>query len=198
MSFILGVTGGIATGKSTVVDIFKKYGFPVVDADLIARQVVEPNTPGLEKIVITFGKEILQSNGTLNRKKLGELVFSDVKKKQMLDQLLAPFLQEAIINQIEKKAKESSLVIADIPLLYEANYEKNVDQVAVVYIPENLQVQRLMKRDQISKKEAQQKITSQLPIEEKKQRADVIFDNQEEVVSIFQQVTSWLKENQFL
>ncbi|GAA3022635.1 dephospho-CoA kinase [Tetragenococcus solitarius] len=198
MSFILGITGGIATGKSTVVDVFRHYGFPVVDADVIARQVVEPNTPALKKITEIFGKDILQTDGALNRSKLGKLIFSNPRNKQVLDQLLAPFLQEAIIKQIEKKAKESSLVIADIPLLYEAGYDKDVNQVAVVYIPEDVQLQRLTKRDQITKQEARQKIASQLSIEEKKQRADIIFDNQKDLTSIFQQVTSWLKENQFL
>lgn len=198
MSFILGVTGGIATGKSGVVDIFKQYGFPVVDADVIAREVVEPGTPGLKKIVATFGKEVLQEDNSLDRKKLGQLVFADTKKRKTLDQLLAPFLQEAITYQIEKKARVTPLVIADIPLLYEAGYDKVVDQVAVVYIPERIQQERLIKRDQITKKEAQQKIASQLPIEEKKERADIVFDNQKDLLSTQQQVDSWLKENQFL
>ncbi|GBD61460.1 dephospho-CoA kinase [Tetragenococcus halophilus subsp. halophilus] len=198
MSFILGITGSIATGKSTVVNIFKQYGFPVVDADIIAREVVEPNTAGLKKIVETFGSSVLCSDGSLNRKQLGQIIFSDTKKRQALNALLAPFLQEAIIEQIKRASAAASLVIADIPLLYEAGYDKYMDQVAVVYIPEDLQVQRLMKRDRITKKEAQKKVASQLSIEEKKKRADIIFDNQESLSSIRQQIFSWLKERQFL
>ncbi|MCF1601304.1 dephospho-CoA kinase [Tetragenococcus halophilus] len=198
MSFILGITGSIATGKSTVVNIFKQYGFPVVDADIIAREVVEPNTAGLKKIVETFGSSVLCSDGSLNRKQLGQMIFNDAKKRQALNALLAPFLQEAIIEQIKRASAAASLVIADIPLLYEAGYDKYMDQVAVVYIPEDLQVQRLMKRDRITKKEAQKKVASQLSIEEKKKRADIIFDNQESLSSIRQQIFSWLKERQFL
>lgn len=198
MSFILGITGSIATGKSTVVNIFKQYGFSVVDADIIAREVVEPNTAGLKKVVETFGSSVLCSDGSLNRKQLGQIIFSDTKKRQALNALLAPFLQEAIIEQIKRASAVSSLVIADIPLLYEAGYDKYMDQVAVVYIPEDLQVQRLMKRDRITKKEAQKKVASQLSIEEKKKRADIIFDNQESLSSIRQQIFSWLKERQFL
>lgn len=198
MSFILGITGSIATGKSTVVNIFKQYGFPVVDADIIAREVVEPNTAGLKKVVETFGSSVLCSDGSLNRKQLGQIIFSDTKKRQALNALLAPFLQEAIIEQIKRASAAAALVIADIPLLYEAGYDKYMDQVAVVYIPEDLQVQRLMKRDRITKKEAQKKVASQLSIEEKKKRADIIFDNQESLSSIRQQIFSWLKERQFL
>ncbi|AOF48910.1 dephospho-CoA kinase [Tetragenococcus halophilus] len=198
MSFILGITGSIATGKSTVVNIFKQYGFSVVDADIIAREVVEPNTAGLKKVVETFGSSVLCSDGSLNRKQLGQIIFSDTKKRQALNALLAPFLQEAIIEQIKRASAVSSLVIADIPLLYEAGYDKYMDQVAVVYIPEDLQVQRLMKRDRITKKEAQKKVASQLSIEEKKKRADIIFDNQESLSSIRQQIFSWLKKRQFL
>lgn len=198
MSFILGITGSIATGKSTVVNIFKQYGFSVVDADIIAREVVEPNTAGLKKVVETFGSSVLCSDGSLNRKQLGQIIFSDTKKRQALNALLAPFLQEAIIEQIKRASAVSSLVIADIPLLYEAGYDKYMDQVAVVFIPEDLQVQRLMKRDRITKKEAQKKVASQLSIEEKKKRADIIFDNQESLSSIRQQIFSWLKKRQFL
>ncbi|MDN6408589.1 MAG: dephospho-CoA kinase [Tetragenococcus halophilus] len=198
MSFILGITGSIATGKSTVVNIFKQYGFPVVDADIIAREVVEPNTAGLKKIVETFGSSVLCSDGSLNRKQLGQMIFNDAKKRQALNALLAPFLQEAIIEQIKRASAAASLVIADIPLLYEAGYDKYMDQLAVVYIPEDLQVQRLMKRDRITKKEPQKKVASQLSIEEKKKRADIIFDNQESLSSIRQQIFSWLKERQFL
>jgi len=150
MSFVLGITGSIATGKSTVVNIFKEYGFPVVDADIIAREVVKPNTAGLKKVVETFGSSVLCSDGSLNRKQLGQIIFNDAKKRQTLNALLAPFLQEAIIEQIKRASDTSSLVIADIPLLYEAGYDKYMDQVAVVYILENLHVQRLMKRDRIT------------------------------------------------
>lgn len=168
MGMILGLTGGIATGKSTVVEIFKDEGFPIVDADIIAREIVEPGTPGLQAVVDAFGSELLFADGSLNRKKLGKIIFSDKQKRERLNRVLSPFLREAILTDIARKKNLSSLVIVDIPLLYEGGYDAVVDQVAVVYIPEELQLSRLMKRDDLSALEAEQRIDSQMPIEEKK------------------------------
>ncbi|WP_202622314.1 dephospho-CoA kinase [Candidatus Enterococcus willemsii] len=198
MSMVLGITGGIATGKSTVVNFLRQHGFPIVDGDVIAREVVEPNTLGLATIVDTFGVDILQENGTLNRKKLGALVFSDEQKREQLNAILGPIIRLEILRQIDNYKSRSSLVIADIPLLFESHYEDVMDQVAVVYVPEEIQEQRLMARDQLTKEEAQQRIKSQMPIEEKKQLADVVFDNQGSQLETQQQVEKWLKEHHFL
>ncbi|MGM0124128.1 dephospho-CoA kinase [Enterococcus sp. AZ194] len=193
MSFILGITGGIATGKSSVVAIFEKLGYPIVDADKVARLVVEPNTPGLAAIVIEFGEDILTSEGQLDRKKLGALVFQSDEKRQTLNRLLNPFIRTEILAQIEAKKRLSSLVIVDIPLLYEGYYDVYMTQVAVVYIPESLQLIRLMKRDHLTEYEANKRIKSQMSIEEKKQRADIIFDNQGTFEETEQQILEWLK-----
>ncbi|MGC6767461.1 dephospho-CoA kinase [Enterococcus sp. LJL128] len=198
MSLILGLTGGIATGKTTAVKVFKRNGFPVVDSDQIARQVVEPETPGLKAVTAVFGEEILNEDGTLNRKKLGRLIFSNDKKRALLDDTLAPFLQEQISQAIKAAAETSQLVIADIPLLYEKNYEDSVDRIAVVYIPEQLQVTRLAARDAISEVEACQRMNSQLPIEEKKKRADIVFDNQGTVEKLERQILNWLKDERLI
>ncbi|GGC79975.1 dephospho-CoA kinase [Enterococcus wangshanyuanii] len=197
MGMILGLTGGIATGKSTVVEIFKEAGFPIVDADVIAREVVEPGTRGLQAIVDAFGPEILFSDGSLDRKKLGKLIFSDKQKRDHLNHVLSPFLRAAILEDIDRKKNMSSLVIVDIPLLYEGGYDAVVDQVAVVYIPEEVQLSRLMERDNLSSLEAAQRIDSQMPIEEKKRRADLIFDNQKTVEETKKQVKKWLSKNIF-
>lgn len=197
MGLILGLTGGIATGKSTVVEIFKEEGFPIVDADIIAREIVEPGTPGLQAVVDAFGSELLFADGSLNRKKLGKIIFSDNQKRERLNQVLSPFLREAILTDIARKKNLSSLVIVDIPLLYEGGYDAVVDQVAVVYIPEELQLSRLMKRDDLSAFEAEQRIDSQMPIEEKKNRADIIFDNQKTTEETKKQVKKWLSKNIF-
>jgi len=197
MTKILGLTGGIATGKSTVVKVFKELGFPVVDADVIAREVVEVGRPALAKIVSTFGTEILQPDGSLDRKKLGALVFSDEEKRQKLNALLSPFLREAILSQIEKKKDRASLVVVDIPLLYEGGYENDMDQVAVVYVPETIQLDRLMKRDHLTEQEAWQRINSQLSIEQKKQRADIVFDNQKTIQETKKLVENWVLKNHF-
>ncbi|MGX7196134.1 dephospho-CoA kinase [Enterococcus olivae] len=198
MTMILGVTGGIATGKSTVVQIFREHGFPIVDGDVVAREIVEPNQGGLAAIVETFGKEILHADGTLDRKKLGAVIFSDPEQRQVLNELLAPFLQEEISRQLTEAKKIAALVIADIPLLFEAEYDKKVDQTAVVYISEELQLQRLMMRDQLTEEQAMQRINSQLPIEEKKKRADIIFDNRGTKEKTRHQVEAWLKNEKFI
>lgn len=192
MGMVLGLTGGIATGKSTVVDLFQQFGFPIVDADKIARQVVEPETPGLQDIVQFFGTEILTATGSLNRKKLGAIIFADAQKRTKLNQLLSSYIQAAIMAEIEVKQAHSSLVVVDIPLLYEGGYETYMDQVAVVYIPESLQLVRLMARDQLTKKEALQRIHSQWPIEKKRELADVVFDNQGEQEQTKKNISNWL------
>lgn len=196
MAFILGVTGGIATGKSTVVDVFRKAGVPIVDGDLIAREIVEPGQPALKALVAAFGEEIL-TEARLNRKKLGEIVFNDPAKRQLLDRLLDGYLRGAITDQIKDVAKKAPLVVADIPLLYEADYQQYMDQVAVVYIPKELQLTRLMQRDHLTKDAALQRMKSQLSIEEKRQKADFLFDNQGTREETRQQVLRWLAEKGF-
>ncbi|EOL46058.1 dephospho-CoA kinase [Enterococcus phoeniculicola] len=194
MSFILGITGGISTGKSSVVAVFKELGYPIVDADIVARQVVEPQTPGLNAIVEVFGNEIITEDGHLNRKKLGSIIFQSDEKRQQLNQLLNPFIRSEIVAQIEEKKKLASLVIVDIPLLFEGHYEQYMTQVAVVYIPEVLQLQRLMKRDHLNEEDALKRIHSQLDIEEKKKRADIVFDNQGSQEKTREQVMAWLSK----
>ncbi|MGX7162747.1 dephospho-CoA kinase [Enterococcus massiliensis] len=196
MKKILGVTGGIATGKSTVVDIFRAHGFPIIDGDLIAREVVVPNSPGLAAIVGSFGKEILTEEGTLDRKKLGRIVFQEEEKLNLLNQVLNPFIRSEILRQLQEA--EAPLVIADIPLLFEGHYDQYVDQVAVVYLPESLQVQRLMERDNFSQESAMQRIRSQMPINEKRNRADIVFDNQGTRQQTKKIVEDWLSQNQFI
>ena len=196
MAFILGITGGIATGKSTVVDVFRKAGVPIVDGDLIAREIVEPGKPALKALVAAFGEEILTED-RLNRKKLGEIVFNDPAKRQLLDRLLDGYLRGAITDQIKDAAKKAPLVVADIPLLYEADYQQYMDQVAVVYIPKELQLTRLMQRDHLTKDAALQRMKSQLSIEEKRQKADFLFDNQGTREETRQQVLRWLAKKGF-
>lgn len=197
MGMVLGLTGGIATGKSTVVSVFKRLGFPVVDADVIAREIVEIGMPALGEVVSLFGSEILNSDGSLDRKKLGEIIFSDEEKRKKLNSILSPFLKERILAEIADKKSKAPLVIVDIPLLYEGGYEKFVDKVAVVYIPKTMQLTRLMKRDNLTEREAQQRITSQLPIEKKRQKADILFDNQNSIEETEKLVGKWVLENKF-
>lgn len=198
MGFVLGLTGGIASGKSTVLQFFKEYHFPIVDGDQIAREIVRVGQPALAALVAHFGQEILLENKELDRKKLGALIFADATKRKELDALLNPFLRKAIYQEVEKKKKQAALTVVDLPLLYEGHYEKLMDQVAVVYLPKESQMQRLMQRDNLSKEAAEQRIASQMSIEEKKERADILFDNRGSLAETKQQVTTWLKGQGFL
>lgn len=198
MSFALGITGGIATGKSTVVKVFKEYGFPVVDGDVVARKVVEPGTPCLEALVDYFGRDILLDNGGLNRKKLGQIVFSDETKRLKMNALMDPYIRGEIETEITAAKNVSSLVIVDIPLLYESDYQQVLDAVAVVYLPPEVQLERLMLRDNFSQKEALERMESQWPIDKKKALADVVFDNRGSREETRSQVVDWLKKNQYI
>lgn len=200
IGFVLGLTGGIATGKSTAAAIFSNHGIPIVDGDIIAREVVAPKSEGLLALVSVFGDVILQKNGTLDRKALGQIVFNSAEERKKMDRLLDPFIRTAITEKIEQLKTEYPLVVADIPLLYEGHYEQLMDAVAVVYLPESIQIQRLMKRNHLSLEEAKQRVSSQLSIEEKKALADIVFDNSGSKEMLEAQIKNWLAEsrNRFL
>ncbi|CAM3314152.1 dephospho-CoA kinase [Vagococcus fessus] len=195
MTFILGLTGGIATGKSTVSRYFSDQGYPVIDADLIAREVVEPGTLGLEKIVSVFGRSVLTQQGELDRQKLGQLVFSDILKRKKLDAVLDGEIRQAIVKAIEEYTlKKTALVIVDIPLLYEAGYESLMTKVMVVYVSEETQLKRLMERNSLTQEEAKQRMNSQLSIQIKKMRADFVIDNSGTKEETKLQVLDWLEK----
>lgn len=198
MAFVLGITGGIATGKSSVVQHFKGLGFPVVDADIIARHLLDQNMPAYNEIVKVFGSEILQENGEINRQALGALVFNHPDKLKQLDELMAPFLQESILAAIKQASQNQKLVIVDVPLMYEKGYDEWMDQVAVVYCTPEQQLNRLMKRNQLTEKEAKQRINSQLPIEMKKLLAEIVFDNSANLKQTLEQVDTWLSNRKYI
>lgn len=198
MSFVLGVTGGIASGKSTVVNFFKTEGFPVVDGDIVAREVVEPRSEGLNALEEMFGSEILQKDGSLDRKKLGALIFQNEQKRQVLNKTLDPFIRGEIEKQTAEAKNKSDLVIVDIPLLFEGHYEAMMSAVAVVYVTPEIQLKRLMNRNDLSEKAALARINSQLSLEQKKKRADIVFDNCNSQERTKEQVLDWLKKNKFV
>ncbi|UQF39052.1 dephospho-CoA kinase [Vagococcus lutrae] len=195
MTYTLGLTGGIATGKSTVTRFFIQHDIPVVDADVIAREVVEPGTDGLAKIVKAFGKGILLEDGSLNRKKLGEIIFKDEDKREMLNKILHQEIHQKMMMAKEKwESEKVPLIVFDIPLLYEAEYQSTFDAIMVVYVPEKTQIARLMARDELTVQQARDRIASQLPIEEKKARADIVIDNSQTIADTYEQVQNWLIE----
>ena len=185
----IGLTGGIATGKSTVSNYLKELAYPLIDADVIARQLVEPGQEGLERLVVRFGREILHESGALNRQVLGQRLFGDAQLRQEVDQLLHPLIYEALEAESQRLAQAGAqLAFFDIPLLYETGYDQKMDQVWVVYLPHAMQVERLMARNSWSQAQAEAAIASQASIEAKRQRADLVIDNQGTLAVTFAQV----------
>lgn len=175
---VFGITGGIATGKSTVSGMIEKLGFTVIDADQIAHQVMEPGQEAYEKVVEHFGDNILLDDGRIDRKKLGAIVFHDEKKRQLLNSLVHPAVRKEMYSLMEAaKKRGEKAVFLDIPLLYENGLEHLVEKVIVVYTDEGTQLERLMARNHLTREDALARIRSQMPIEEKKNRADEVIDN---------------------
>ncbi|GAA0367479.1 dephospho-CoA kinase [Alkalibacterium iburiense] len=195
MTFVLGLTGGIASGKTTVSNHFKTLQIPVIDADIIARKVMEPGQAALQKVVAAFGQDILLADGTLNRKKLGEIVFTHPEKLEQLNKIVQKEIYTHILSEKEKFImKGVPLLVLDIPLLFEAGYEDEVDEIMVVYTTHENQLKRLMKRNQLSEAEAQARIQSQLSLNVKKEKADSVIDNNGSVEKTLEQVDAWLSE----
>ncbi|KRK46429.1 dephospho-CoA kinase [Dellaglioa algida] len=193
MTYILGLTGGIATGKSTVSHIFKNSNVPVIDADIIARQVVEPKSETLKMIINEFGEKYLMENGALNRKKLGKLVFNDGAALEKLNGVIHPAIRKEILTQIQfQKKLGSPVIVLDMPLLFEQNYQIICDAVMVVFVPETTQLKRLINRDGLTSDEAQLRIKAQWPIQKKKDLADFVIDNSTTVAVTRGQVLNWL------
>jgi dephospho-CoA kinase len=177
---IIGLTGGIGSGKSTVSHLFVARGAKLVDADAIAREVVELGSPILAEVVAAFGEEILHPDGRLNRKQLGNLVFQNPALKKQLENILHPPIRQLIrtrMNEFES-ADPEGLVVVDIPLLFESKLESMFEHVVVVYVPEEVQITRLIAREGWSEDVAKRRIATQMPIEDKRLRADTVIENQ--------------------
>lgn len=175
----MGLTGSIATGKSTVSEMFRRKGAEIIDADHIAREVVEPGTEGLARIVREFGHGMLDEEGKLNRERLGARIFQNPAEREKLNRLLHPLIVDCMRAKTEKikKEKDPDLLIWDVPLLIEGNLTQWVEAVILVYTPKEIQLERLMKRNALSKEEAEKRILAQMDIEEKKKYADYMIDN---------------------
>ena len=177
---LLGVTGGIASGKTTVANMLQELGAPIIDFDLIARKVVEPGTPALREIVDYFGKQVLQDDGTLNRKAVSDIVFRDFEKRKKLESFTHPRIHEEFEKQVREIAEKdpNAVIQVVIPLLIELNLQYLFHKILVVYIPMEEQVKRLAKRDGITIEEAANILKSQLPIDEKVGYADFVIHNE--------------------
>ncbi|OKP98325.1 dephospho-CoA kinase [Paenibacillus sp. P46E] len=189
---IMGLTGGIASGKSTVSAIFVDKGARLVDADVIAREVMLPESPVLAAAVQEFGEEILQPDGTLNRARLGEIVFHDPEARQKLNDLTHPAIRREIKNQMYALEQDNPqrLVIVDIPLLYESRLDNLFQEIIVVYVPRELQLDRLMERNTLTMEQAEGRLNAQMDIELKRSKATYVIDNRGNLDDTRQQVAA--------
>ncbi|KAI0261405.1 CoaE-domain-containing protein [Gloeopeniophorella convolvens] len=175
---VIGLTGGIATGKSTVSAQLAARGIPIIDADVLAREVVRPGTRALQKIVKTFGPEVLQADGTLDRPKLGAIVFGDEIQRRKLNAIVHPAVRWGMaLGVLKCWLRGERVCILDVPLLIESKIYQWVGKVVVVYCSAELQLQRLMKRDGSTREAARARLKAQLPIAEKLGFADIVIDN---------------------
>lgn len=193
MTLIIGLTGGIASGKSTVSSMFEQLNIPVIDADKLARKVVEPGEKAYDEIVEVFGIEILQADQSLHRKKLGAIIFADEEKRNKLNQIVHPAIRKKMMEQRDDLvARGVKCVVLDIPLLFESKLTSYVDKIMVVYVDENVQLDRLMERDHSTEKEAIQRIRAQMPLKEKTALADAIINNNDSKEKTLEQLKSIL------
>lgn len=174
-----GLTGGIATGKSTVCEIFRGAGAIIIDADKIGHQTMRKDRPAWREIVARFGRKVLQANGEIDRRILGNIIFNNTREKAALNQIIHPRVLAEISRRLAAVEKDtpSAVVILDIPLLIDVGWHLDVEEVILVYAPEEIQLQRLMARNGFSREEGLARIHSQIPIEEKKRSASIIIDN---------------------
>ena len=176
--FKIGLTGGIASGKSTVLTYFKDKGIPYIDADIVAREVVEPGTEGLQAIVETFGSNVLHADGTLNREALGAIVFHNEEKRQLLNSCLKTHIRNRIMELTSQYEQGNTpILIYDIPLLIEGEWYTMMDEVWLVYVNETTQIERLMSRNGYTREDALARINSQMRLDDKCAYADIIIDN---------------------
>lgn len=185
MARLIGLTGGIGTGKSTVAAMLEKLGAVVVDADAIVRELQQPGSPVLSELAQTFGAEILDERGALRRDALGDIIFRDAEKRKRLNEIMHPRVVAEMMQRAgEARARGASLVVLDIPLLLEGRRGRTgsgaqlpFDAVVVVYAPESQQVERQVARSACSREEAERRVRAQMPIEEKRRLADHVIDN---------------------
>ncbi len=187
---IIGLTGGIGSGKSTVSRMLRGLGARIIDADQVARDVVEKGKPALNEIVEVFGKETLLEDGTLDRKKLGAIIFSDAGKREKLNEITHPRIIEEIRLRIEKYKSENiaDVIVLDCALLFEMNMESMVEESWLVSLDRHTQIKRIMNRDELTEEDAQKRINAQMSLEKKAERATRIIDNSSEVNETHKQV----------
>ena len=177
MGKIIGITGGIASGKSTVTNFLRQKGFQVVDADALVHQLQKPGGRLYQVLVQHFGQDIVSENGELNRPLLASLIFSNTEEREWSKQIQGEIIREELATLRDQLAQTESIFFMDIPLLFEQDYSALFDETWLVYVEPDVQMERLMKRDQLSKDLAISRLSAQWPLEEKKGLASQVIDN---------------------
>ena len=177
MGKIIGITGGIASGKSTVTNFLRQKGFQVVDADALVHQLQKPGGRLFKALVQHFGQEIILENGELNRPLLASLIFSNTEEREWSKQIQGEIIREELARLRDQLAQTEEIFFMDIPLLFEQDYSAWFDETWLVYVEPDVQMERLMKRDQLSKDLAISRLSAQWPLEEKKGLASQVIDN---------------------
>ena len=195
MGKIIGITGGIASGKSTVTNFLRQKGFQVVDADAVVHQLQKPGGRLFEALVQHFGQEIILENGELNRPLLASLIFSNTEEQEWSKQIQGEIIREELASLRDKLAQTESIFFMDIPLLFEQDYSAWFDETWLVYVEPDVQMDRLMKRDQLSKDLAISRLAAQWTLEKKKGLASQVIDNNGSQDQLLAQVNSLLERS---
>ncbi|MBF7137496.1 dephospho-CoA kinase [Pediococcus pentosaceus] len=190
MTVIVGLTGGIAMGKTTISQFLKSKAIPVVDADQIAHEILTVDEVKV-KLMDTFGESILDKNQNIDRRKLGPIVFNDQRQLEKLNIIVQPYIRTEIVRQLDTFSA-SKVVVLDAPVLFEQEYEKMADYLMVIKTSAQIQVERLMQRDSLNEIDAQKRIQAQMPIEEKVKKADIVIDTSGTIEETRSQVVKWL------
>ena len=198
MSKVIGLTGGIASGKSTVSELLSVFGFKVVDADKAAREAVKKGSKGLAQVREVFGDEAIDENGEMNRRYMGDLVFNHPEKRLELNAIIHPIVRDIMEEEKQEYLKQGYNVIMDIPLLFENELENTVDEVWVVYTSESIQMDRLMQRNNLSLEDAKARVYSQISIDKKSRMADHVIDNLGDKLELKQNLERLLEEEGYI
>ncbi|HHR3418680.1 TPA: dephospho-CoA kinase [Staphylococcus aureus] len=198
MPKVIGLTGGIASGKSTVSELLSVFGFKVVDADKAAREAVKKGSKGLAQVREVFGDEAIDENGEMNRRYMGDLVFNHPEKRLELNAIIHPIVRDIMEEEKQEYLKQGYNVIMDIPLLFENELENTVDEVWVVYTSESIQMDRLMQRNNLSLEDAKALVYSQISIDKKSRMADHVIDNLGDKLELKQNLERLLEEEGYI
>ncbi|HCY6753742.1 TPA: dephospho-CoA kinase [Staphylococcus aureus] len=198
MPKVIGLTGGIASGKSTVSELLSVFGFKVVDADKAAREAVKKGSKGLAQVREVFGDEAIDENGEMNRRYMGDLVFNHPEKRLELNAIIHPIVRDIMEEEKQEYLKQGYNVIMDIPLLFENELENTADEVWVVYTSESIQMDRLMQRNNLSLEDAKARVYSQISIDKKSRMADHVIDNLGDKLELKQNLERLLEEEGYI